>query len=278
MNRWLQYFKERFPLPTYFLLVSGIVSSGWGVSRAQFQLRAWLTAFIGTLLFFFLLRLMDEVKDLKKDLVAHPERPLPRGLLSFKEAMLGIYFGTGVMGGFSLVLLFSRYSAAGAFFAGITLYLYLMFKEFFCDRWLNERPLIYASSHQAIMLPIVAFAAAVYPGSVLSWKVAYLGIMLLGAFFTYEICRKLDPAAHPVLRTYLQVYGRYQAIGIVFGTTLIAAVGAYLMNLHFFLWPLEAMVLLSMARLKWYKVTETLATLSLIAHIWALPVNILVFS
>ena len=42
------------------------------------------------MLFFAELRLMDELKDYEKDLIAHPERPLPRGLLSREEVRAAV--------------------------------------------------------------------------------------------------------------------------------------------------------------------------------------------
>ena len=38
-----------------------------------------------------LLRFMDEAKDIEKDKLGHPERPLPRGLVSLSAVTRGIY-------------------------------------------------------------------------------------------------------------------------------------------------------------------------------------------
>jgi 4-hydroxybenzoate polyprenyltransferase len=40
---------------------------------------------------------MDEVKDLAKDRIAHPERPLPRGLLTVREVERAIFLLMGAL-------------------------------------------------------------------------------------------------------------------------------------------------------------------------------------
>ena len=83
---WLIYIKERFPLPVYLLLSVGMAWNGLLALQAQPDLVSRLLGPTMILLFFFCLRLMDEVKDYKKDLSAHPERPLPRGLVKKSTA------------------------------------------------------------------------------------------------------------------------------------------------------------------------------------------------
>ena len=48
---------------------------------------------------------------------------------------------------------------AGCAYAGITGYLWLMYREFFLGEWLEARPLLYAATHQVIVVALVVFAA-----------------------------------------------------------------------------------------------------------------------
>ena len=81
-NPWLIYSKERFPLVTYLLLVGGITLSAQLLHSSAIDWKGFGVASVALLLFFAELRLMDELKDYEKDKIAHPGRPLPRGLVS----------------------------------------------------------------------------------------------------------------------------------------------------------------------------------------------------
>ena len=80
MEKWLQFFKERTPVLSYLLITLGPVSSGH-VLGGEVKAHSPLISFIGFFLFFIVLRMMDEYKDYEKDILAHPTRPLPRGLI-----------------------------------------------------------------------------------------------------------------------------------------------------------------------------------------------------
>ena len=112
----------------------------------------------------------------------------------------------------------------------ITAWLGLMYKEFFISKWLNERPLIYAISHQILMLAVAAFPALLYDQRQNYGTLLALGTTILGSFFTYEVCRKLDPKADPILGTYLVTYGPFNTFTIVLGTSVVAWIGALLLG------------------------------------------------
>jgi len=170
-----------------------------------------LVASLMTLLFFAELRLMDEVKDVAKDRIAHPERPLARGLIAVDSARRVIAFGMALM--FAVAALVGAvYGLLPAIlYAGTTVYLWLMYKEFYIGEWLGRWPLFYAVTHQIILFPLVASGVA------LSLSVAegplHLRLLLVGgaqifpAFFAFEVARKMAPGAHPILGTYRSVYG-----------------------------------------------------------------------
>lgn len=278
MDRWLTYIKERFPLPVYLLLIGGFTLSGLFLSGGSFQGRAFLVSFIGFLLFFFQLRLMDERKDYEKDVLAHPERPLPRGLLTTAEVYQAIVLITLLMMAYgALIMVFTNRIATISYLV-VTVYLLLMYKEFYLGPWLENRPLLYAVSHQAIVFGVCIFAVTVArPNLVWNHQTLYLGLAILGSFFSYEVSRKLDPDAHPALKTYLSVYGSLKTSLIVLVASLISAWGAFGLGLQNLLWPAEGLLVASLIVLflkpEKYKIVEGVATLSLTLHLWAVVIQ-----
>jgi 4-hydroxybenzoate polyprenyltransferase len=278
MSRWLTYLKERFPLPVYVLLVGGIVLSGLYLESGRFDLRAFLLAFIGIMLFFSELRLMDELKDYKKDLEAHPERPLPRGLLTPEEVRKAIGIKAVVMLAYGGLVAFLANPFAGACYGILTVYLWLMYREFFVGSWLEKRAIWYAVSHQIIMIPLAAFCVLVFrPAMLYDTMTLYMGLCMLGSFFSYEVCRKLDPKAHPVLKTYLYMYGPKGTAVLVLCASAVAAFGAYRLGLEMLLWPMETLLLISLillfAKPDKFKIIEGVASLSLLVHLWAIVIQ-----
>lgn len=265
MKAWLTYIKERFPLPVYALLSAGLACAPGDAPRTWF-------GFLYAMWLFATLRLMDELKDYHKDKVAHPERPLPRGLLKAERVSTVInalmVFGIGLSFGFAAL---SRVAMTLAVVT--TLWLWLMYKEFYVGESLQRRPLLYAISHQLILIPMCLLMVALVGGDIASPLHFGWALGVLGAFFSYEVSRKLDPAAHPILGTYLSVYGRSGSAAIVFVLTTIAALGAAFSGFSVWMTPFAILTLFSYSIL-WlrpasFKVIEGLATVALFFHIWA---------
>ena len=278
MDRWITYTKERFPIPVYLLLIGGFSLSGIFLSGGPFSWRSLLVSFFGFLLFFFQLRLMDERKDYDKDVIAHPDRPLPRGLLTTAEVDRTIVRITLLMLVYSALMVVMTNRIAGISYLAVTLYLLLMYKEFFIGAWLEERPLLYAASHQLIVFGVCIIAVTVKsPNLVLDLRTLSLGLAILGAFLGYEVSRKLDPDAHVALKTYLSIYGVVITSVIIAAASVIAALGAYGLGLQTLLWPAEGLLVASLLVLFFkpekYKVVEGVATLSLLVHLWAVVIQ-----
>lgn len=278
MAAWITYLKERFPLPVYVLLIGGFCLSGAYLMNQSIVAPEFTLSFIGLFLFFALLRLMDERKDYDKDLVAHPERPLPRGVLSIKQVDQAIIIMTWMMIAYSGMLYWVVNPVSSIVYGVITGHLWLMYKEFYVGDRLEKSPILYAITHQLIILPICLFCVIATQPSLWDQPITwYYGMAVLGAFFSYEVCRKLDPSAHPILKTYLYIYGPKGTTLLVIATTLVATVGAFGLDLHTTLLPFQILLVASLALL-WvkpqaFKAVEGLATLSLLAHLWSIPVH-----
>ncbi len=275
MARWLTFFKERFPLPVLLLISVGIALAGVSFPDGPVMVLHMLIAAKISFLFFGTLRLMDEIKDLEKDKIVHPTRPLPRGLIDVGEFEKVMFLCVGSMVlTTAFVYSIGRYTA-GHWYSFTILYLWLMYKEFYIGQALAKSPIIYAITHQIIIFFLNAGAYTLaFPEASAMDAMFKPGLIILGGFFTYEICRKLDPNAHPLLGTYRYVYGLpitglFSAIMLAIGG--FGAYYAYGISWpSFVLWGVEALTILGFvlfAKEK-YKLVEGLASLSLLTHIW----------
>ncbi len=268
MRRWFIFFKERLPLPVLLLMSLGAgLSASNGISP-DLGLACLMPA-----LFLVTLRIMDEVKDYTKDQALHPDRPLPRGLISLGEATNFVYLLLGSMLLLTAVLFGTDRLDAGGLYLFSTLYLWLMFKEFYFGAVLEKSPILYAFTHQIVMLPLSGAIQAVYNlNSSLSMLCLTPGVMYLGAFFTFEVCRKLDPSAHPLLGTYRVHYGSFKTFIIVLCTSLTTALGAAFLgssSLPFMFLGLLPAVVYGVFIQSRYKVIEGVSAVSLLVAIWA---------
>jgi acyl-CoA synthetase (AMP-forming)/AMP-acid ligase II/4-hydroxybenzoate polyprenyltransferase len=271
------FLQERFSVPVHTLIAGGLTASGASLWIDHIEILPLFLSFVGVVSFFGLLRLMDEIKDHQKDLIAHPSRPLPRGAFTAKGVKQAIGFWTAGHVAFALVLSLLGFTTAGVSFALLTAYLWLMYKEFFVGRWLEERMLVYATSHQLVLILLCGFTVALGDSQAFFEGHTYsYGLTVLGAFFTYEICRKLDPTAHDVLRTYRKVYGINRTGGLVTSLTALAMLGGYLSSVAWVTWPFALAVAISywLAVRGKYRIVEGLASASLLIHLWALAVPI----
>jgi 4-hydroxybenzoate polyprenyltransferase len=109
-------------------------------------------------LFFFHLRLFDEIKDYKTDCEINRTRPLPRGLIPMREfktvlwSILGFEVLLGATASIfqsNILLLLSLLLALG--------YSILMYREFFIGDWLRPKMEAYAISHTFVSGLFAAF-------------------------------------------------------------------------------------------------------------------------
>jgi len=280
MGRWFTYIKERFQLIPQVILVGGMTLI------AKPQQDSWITfawVFSSLLFFFFLLRAMDEYKDYEKDCVAHPDRPLPQGLISRNEMKSLIQFLILGMLGLSVFLGSVLSLATGLMYFIVTVYLWAMFHEFNLKSFLSKRPLIYALSHQFIVVPLSAFLIAARGGKpILSTDTLLISMVLFGGFFAYEICRKLDPKAHPILNTYPRIYGMIPTAILAGGAIFILSLCGYFLGISRILWPVGLLLLAALIyycrRPAKFEAVENISVVNLLACIYSLAIRTVVMS
>ncbi len=278
MACWLRYLRERSPAPVLAVVAAGIALSGLWIGGGGFEATAFTLALGGLWLFMVAARLADELKDYDKDTIAHPERPLPRGLVTPAAARRALVVLFAGMAGYAAMLVVAAGCMAAALYAASTVWLWLMSHEFFARRTLGPRPLVSAILHQLVLLPLYGFAVAV-PEPRLAFAqpgLAY-AVANLGASMSYEVGRKLDPKAHPVLDYYVAHHGARRCAAIIASCTLVAAAGAWWLGASHLLWPVEAFVLAALGvlviRPETYRAVEGVAAVSVLAHIWSIPLR-----
>ena len=251
LKKWSLYLQERSPLPALLTLAGlGAVSSL--AFHQTFDVTLFLAGLLGNTLLFIQLRLGDEVKDFEKDKVVNPTRPLPRGLIRPDEVLVAMNLVMGILVSVALVIGFYYNLWGGALLAGSTLFAWLMYHEFFVGQKLNKSPLLYALTHQVIVFFIYSWVAVAQGAEIMSDK-AFLGWLLanFGSSFSYEICRKLNPDAHPLAHTYAQHYGREKTAFMVITFLFFMAFGSFMAG--FGPWLIFPLSLLLLMILKWTK-------------------------
>ena len=210
-RRLARYVDERFP-PTEYVPASVVFFLAAYLTAAALTGRivSGATIVIGaatTVLVFFHLRLMDEIKDADHDALHYPQRPVPRGLVSLAEirALLGGCLAIEV------VLNASLSPAALAAYAVVGGFTLLMYREFFVGALLRANFLVYTLVHMP-SLPLLAVYAYVLALGAAGVRIEPAFALFLIATYaiglSLEIARKFHaPEGEPAVYTYTKHLG-----------------------------------------------------------------------
>jgi 4-hydroxybenzoate polyprenyltransferase len=247
IGSWTTFARERFNLVPLLVVGTAQAASAQYVVGPTLDAAGLVVAVLALTALLVVMRLMDELKDVEKDRVAHPGRPLPRGLVTPSEARVVLRASVATLFVIAAALAM-RDPLVGGLFGLCVAYSLLMYREFFAPEALQARPLAYAITHQIILVPMYTFAtAAAAPDAALSPPVLWFALTGLGASFTLEVCRKLDPDAHPILGTYLTMLGRGPTTVAVFAAAALTAFAAFQIGVHPVVWPAAALLVASLA-------------------------------
>lgn len=236
---WWQFARERFEPVSHLLMIllffgghvvfaaaeptwAAAVAAAWGPGLG------WLA--LGTLCFFFKLRLYDEIKDYELDRVINPGRPLVRGLLTHRDLFIGIALCIAV----ELATFGGQGGLATLPAIGFAvLYSLLMYKEFLISGWLRPRLTTYAVSHTVVCgFLSVAMLTALSRRPV--WALGVDAWLFAGAnwclFNVFELGRKTFASSEerPNVASYSRIFGRLGAVALVLAmaTAAVAAIAA----------------------------------------------------
>ncbi len=161
MKNWAIFIKERFEpishiimiivfLSVHYLLVKKLGVLNVGAMEVIFL-------FIATALFYFKLRLYDEVKDFDLDCIINKTRPLPRGLLRHNDMYAGMLFCITLE--IVIYIFFGKRSLPLLLIA--IFYSLLMYKEFFIPKLIRPHLTTYALTH-TIVTTLLSFSIFSY--------------------------------------------------------------------------------------------------------------------
>jgi 4-hydroxybenzoate polyprenyltransferase len=242
--RWYIYQRERFPIvgngalilafATGAVCFSATLRATQQDTAAHLTVRSVVVAFVSAFLFFYLLRVADEHKDLEDDTQWRPYRPVPRGLVTLRELRWTAYTAIAIQATLA-AWLEPRLLALLLLVWG---YLWLMTNEFWMRNYLRHHPVTTLWTHMLIIPLIDLYATAC------DWMtqpngshVVRTGLVwfLVASFFNgivVEIGRKIR-APHdeePGVETYSALWGRHRAVlawlGVMLTTTGCAVAAA----------------------------------------------------
>lgn len=230
--RFMVYCSERFPLPSYGMLVALFSLAGLSLSQmlrgqVHFNFVAYTTAFLVTFILFFQLRVADEFKDHVDDCLWTPQRPVPRGLVSLRELAF-----TALGGALIQILLCSFFKPVLLIYLALVwIYFSLMSREFFVGEYLRNRPIIYMLSHMFILVLSDLFITAVdfAPGPPPHALVFFFAASF-AAGMVIEVGRKIKTPwqEREGITTYSKVLGLVPASILLFASILVAQISVCL--------------------------------------------------
>lgn len=255
MNRWLVFVRERFsplfylPMIVIFLAAHYVLVDQMGLKVDPISVSSVLLV-VGVAVFFLKLRFCDEIKDYEVDLEVHPNRPLPRGLVTRVDLKKGILFCIGTE-----LVCFGLLGFGPLIGIAIAIaYCLLMYKEFFMSERIRPHLTTYALTHTAIS---VLLSLAVYSAlsSYFVWQlnpaVYYFALSNWCLFTIFEFGRKTFSSQEEKtsIASYSKVFGRYGAVGLVITMAVLSIVLLALTPLVqiVLFWPLvtSALIVLS---------------------------------
>ncbi|NUO62335.1 MAG: UbiA family prenyltransferase [Gemmatimonadaceae bacterium] len=219
VGRWWTYQRERFPLVAHVPLIAAFSGAAVCFSAmlrgpgSVVAASSLVVAFATALLFFFQLRVADELKDAEDDARYRPYRPVPRGLVTLRElSMLG---ATGAAIQLALALWLTPRLVPLLLL--VWAYMALMTREFFAREWLRKRPVVVILTHMPVMPLIDLYASACDWMPAGAPMAAGLRWFLIASFFNgvvVEVGRKIrapEREEHGV-ETYTALWGARRAI------------------------------------------------------------------
>ena len=224
---WLKFIRERFEPVSHLLMISFFVAVHGAAARSIFSVQPALgpvlLAFSLALLFFFKLRLYDEIKDYETDLEFNPTRPLARGLLTVRQLERVI----ALILVFEVTILFFAGDAAAVCGTIAIVYSLLMYKEFFIGRWLRPLLTTYAMTHTIVCSMLSATLLAAFtqklPHTIQEWSFIFASWFLFNVF---EFGRKTFASIEERDRvpSYSKVFGRRGALVLVLAQLALSTV------------------------------------------------------
>ncbi len=226
-KRILLWSLERFPpiqilsaLLTFAIVcIPHKMFSGWLLFHGTFVVYSLLLT----------LRVLDEHKDFKNDLIAHPERLLQKNILSLKD--LRILASLLILS--SLFIIIFNYLTFNVLISLVFViaWMILMTKEFFISEWLNRHLLMYSVSHLLIS-PLLIYLCAQIAGTAQYEKIYLMMSVSFLSAFSYEVARKIKGTDEKNLSesNYVNSYGINKPLSLFVFLSILDLAVSYQLN------------------------------------------------
>lgn len=234
LRKWLWFIKERFSPLSYAVMIFAFFGAHYVLYANFINQKVFLGAsavlhlmplVLAASLFFFKLRLFDEVKDMESDTTHHPERPLPRGLLLKSDVIQAAFIIMAIE-----VLLFSFYGFSAFLSASIAIgYSLVMYKEFFIKKWLRTHLTTYAVTHTfvVVFVSLTIFVALIgsqfteIPGELLYFSFAGWFIFNIFEFGRKTFARSEEKVG---VDSYSKIFGKLGAVLLVLAMAVVGTI------------------------------------------------------
>ncbi len=274
MNQWIIYFLERLNPVLLIMTAAGIAVSTTILNSQQFDFLPFMASCVVWFLIGFYLRLDNDLRDCENDRVAYPDRPIPSGKIQRKEAQLviSILHYALISVSIGIFLLFGVWSRI---FLLVTVgYFWLMRENFYLGRRLDRMPLVKKIAYQGILIPMTLLSISFsHQAALFTVQNFSYVILLFGSFFTFELCRKLNPGSHPVSQSLIHFFGYKKVFLFAFASLAISGISAYILGVAAYLAPVQSGVLLTLILIfknpLRYSIAQTAASISLMIHAWS---------
>ena len=230
-SRWWTFIVERFEPISSLTMIILFLAAHFMASESTSFIRG-IPLLVGTTLFFFKLRLYDEIKDYDTDCAINPTRPLPRGLLKHKhlyrmilaciflEMILFSTLGIGPLLGITIAIIYSLF----------------MYKEFFIGDLIRPHLTTYAMSHTIVT---VLLGIAIMSGvrNTVPWELTGNDLWFVFnnwfMFNIFEFGRKtfLTTEERENVESYSLIFSRYGAVLLVISQALLSALCIWNMDI-----------------------------------------------
>jgi hypothetical protein len=221
--KWIQFIRERFNPLAYGVMLFSFLGAHYALSLDYLNGKNLIPLIVAISLFFFKLRLLDEVKDIESDILYYPKRPLPRGLLT-RDTVVRAAFSIMVA---EIILLsyYGFYSLLAAIV--VVIYSLIMYKEFFISKWLRSHLIIYAVTHTFIVVLIsIAIFLSLLDFSLFELPPHFIYFSLAGWFLfnIFEFGRKTFALIEERsgIDSYSKMLGKFGAVLLVLVMATIA--------------------------------------------------------
>lgn len=217
-----------------------------------------------------LLRVVNDGEDWEKDQIAlgGKGQPLSKEYLKKLQGVL-----LSLLGGVMIAALWVWPVSVSLLFFLFLGYVWLLQNRFYSPDWWRRHPFLYTASFQAIFFWMALLIVLQSEGSFFSGRVIVYPLLIFLSFFVFEICRKLNPYAHPIALSYVQYYGFRSMYLFVCALLLCSALCAYYLGKYPILWPCQLAVAVVLFGLfqkpKKYRRAELASLISLIIHVWS---------